>query len=109
MATLFRNRAIKEVGTVPILVTENNPATQSTVIGISLTNLKDHTVMASILVQDDTSVTAYYLKDVMIPPYTSLKAVNGGEKLIIAPSCALYVQSDTTEGLDAVFSYVDIV
>jgi len=109
MATLFRNKAIKDVGLVPIEVIENNAATQSTVIGAALTNLTEDAVYASMLIQDDTSVTAYYLKDVMIPPNTTLKAVNGGEKLIVAPSCSLYIQADIDEALDAVFSYVDIV
>lgn len=109
MATLFRNKAIKDVGLVPIEVIENNSATQSTVIGAALTNLTEDVIYASMLVQDDTSITAYYLKDVMIPPNTTLKAINGGEKLIVAPSCSLYVQADVDDSLDAVFSYVDIV
>jgi len=109
MATLFRNKAIKDVGLVPIEVIENNAATQSTVIGAALTNLTEDVIYASVLVQDDTSITAYYLKDVMIPPNTTLKAINGGEKLIVAPSCSLYVKADVDDSLDAVFSYVDIV
>jgi hypothetical protein len=109
MATLFRNKAVKDVGLVPIEVIDNNAATQSTVIGAALTNLTEEPVYASILVQDDTSVTAHYLKDTMIPPNSTLKAINGGEKLIIAPSCKLLVQSDSDDSLDAVFSYVDIV
>lgn len=109
MATLFRNKAIKDVGTVPIVVIENNAATQSTVIGAALTNLTEEPVYVNLLVQDDTSVTAHYIKDAMIPPNGTLKAVNGGEKLIVAPSCGLLIQADADDSLDAVFSYVDIV
>ena len=109
MATFFRNKVIKEVGTVPILAVETNAGTNATIIGMSLANLTDGVVYASVLVNGDDSVDGYYLKDVMIPPNTSLKAVNGGEKLIMSPSNQLYVVADETASIDAVISYVDIV
>jgi len=61
------------------------------------------------MLQDDTSVTAYYIKDVVIPPQTSLRVVNGGEKLILAPSNQLYVSSNISEALDVILTYVEIV
>ena len=108
MATLFRNKAIKDVGLVPIEVIENNAATQSTVIGAALTNLTEDVIYASVLVHDDTSIEGYFIKDVLIPPNSSLRALNAGEKLILAPENQLYIQADQDESLDAVISYVDI-
>jgi hypothetical protein len=49
------------------------------------------------------------MKDVMVPPNTSLRALSAGEKLILAPSNQLYLVANTIESLDAVISYVDIV
>ena len=109
MATFFRNSIIKDIGTVPILAVETNAGTNATIIGMSLSNLTDFPVYASVLVNGNDSVNGYYLKDVMIPPNSSLKAVNGGEKLILSPENQLYVVADETESLDAVISYVDIV
>lgn len=109
MATIFKNKVIKDVGQVPIPVIETDASTRSTIIGISLANLTEHVVYASVLVNDDTSVQGYYLKDVMVPPNTSLRALSAGEKLILAPTNALYIVSDTNDSLDAVISYVDIV
>jgi hypothetical protein len=109
MATTFKNKVVKEVGTVPILAIETNAGTRSTVIGLSLANLTETAIYASILVHDDTSVAGYFLKDVMIPPNTSLRALSAGEKLILAPSNQMYIVADEDDSLDAVISYVDIV
>jgi hypothetical protein len=108
MATFFRNKIVKEVGTVPILVFGTNSNTRATVIGISLANLTEVPVYASILVADDTSQQGYFLKDVMIPANTSLKALSAGEKLILAPDNQMYIVADQDEAFDALVSYVDI-
>jgi|TARA_B100001059_G_C17292466_1_gene313417 hypothetical protein len=109
MATQFKNKVVKEVGTVPILAMETDAATRSTIVGLSLANLTEGVVTASVLVHDDTSVEGYFMKDVMVPPNTSLRALSAGEKLILAPSNQLYLVANTIESLDAVISYVDIV
>jgi len=109
MATTFRNKVIKEIGTVPILVLETDSNTRTTIVGLSLANLTDLIIYASVLVHDDTSIEGYYLKDVMVPPNSSLRALSAGEKLILAPENQLYLVADENEALDAVISYVDIV
>ena len=109
MATQFKNKVVKEVGAVPILAIETDAATRSTIIGLTLSNLTDFIAYASVLVHDDTSVEGYFMKDVMIPPNSSLHALAAGEKLILAPSNQLYIVAGADESLDAVISYVDIV
>ena len=109
MATQFKNKVIKEVGTVPILAIETDANTRSTIVGLSLANLIDSAVFASILVHDDTSIEGYFIKDVLIPPSSSLRALDAGEKLILAPNNQLYIVCNIDEGLDVVVSYVDIV
>ena len=49
------------------------------------------------------------MKDVMVPPNSSLHALAAGEKLILAPSNELYLVASSDEALDVVISYVDIV
>lgn len=109
MATQFKNKVIKDVGLLPILALETDAVTNSTIIGLSLSNLTGAIVYASLLVHDDTSVEGYYMKDIPIPPNSSLRALTGGEKLILAASNQLYLQADEDNALDAVISYVDIV
>lgn len=109
MATFFRNSVIKEVGVVPVRILETTPTTRATVIGLSLANLLESVVTVNVMVQDNTSVTGYYLKDVILPPQSTLKAVNGGEKLILAPSNQLYVSSNIGDSVDVICTYVEIV
>ena len=58
MATEFLNRVVKEIGTVPVLAIETNSGTRSTIIGLSLANITEFPVFASVLVHDNTSVEA---------------------------------------------------
>ena len=109
MATFFRNKVIKEVGLLPITAITTDAARRSVVLGISLNNLTEGTVYASIKIQDHTSVEGFYLKDIMIPPNSSLRAIPPGEKLILAGDNALKIQADMDAAYDAVISYVDIV
>lgn len=109
MATSFKNKVVKEVGTVPILAIETDANTRSTIVGLSLANLTEYPVYASVLVHDDTSVEGYFLKDILITPNSSLRALSAGEKLILAPENQLYVVADENDSLDAIISYVDIV
>lgn len=109
MATFFRNSVIKEIGTVPVRILETGAGNRITVIGLSLANLTGGTVVVNILLQDDTSVTGYYVKDVIIPAQSSLRAVTQGEKLILAPTNQLFVQSNVANALDAIVSYVEII
>ena len=109
MATFFRNKVIKNVGTKPVEILETTPTNRATVIGLSITNLSADFVYINVYVEDDTSVSGFFLKDTILPANTSLRALSAGEKLILAPSNQLYLVSDTTEAFDAVISYVNIV
>ena len=108
MATLFRNKVIKNVGTVPVEITNIDPANRATVIGLSLTNLTDSFVYVSVYIEDDSSVSGFYLKDTLLPANTSLRAVNQGEKLILAGSNRMLVSSSLDDSVDVILSYVEI-
>jgi len=109
MATIFKNKVVKEIGTVPVDILETTPSQRATVIGMSLTNLTQSFVYVDVLIQDDTSVTGYYLKETLLPANTSLRVVATGEKLIIAPSNKIQVRSSIDDSVDVVMSYVEIV
>jgi len=108
MATLFKNQVIKNVGSKPVKILETDASTRTTVIGLSLTNLTSEFLYCSVLLQDDTSVTGFYLKDTVIPANTSLRTVSTGEKLIVAPDNILYVQSSVEDSIDVILSYVEV-
>src|SRR6056300_483554 len=108
MATLLKNTVIKNCGTVPVLIYETLPTTRVTILGLSFTNLTDQFVYVDVLVEDDTSVSGYYLKDSILPAGTSLRAVSTGEKLVLAPSNKLLVRSSLDDWVDVKVSYGEI-
>ena len=118
MATYFKNVLTSGLGTTETLVMSTPNNATATIIGLSLTNLTSGVVLASIrLVQlDDISLpspavlgSAYYVKQVAIPPNQSLRVVNGGEKLVLASSMKVLVQSNVDSSLDLVMSYAQII
>src|SRR6056300_745400 len=108
MATILKNTVIKNCGTLPVLIYETLPTTRVTVLGLSFTNLTDTFVYVDVLVEDDTSVSGYYLKQTLLPANTSLRAVSTGEKLVLAPSNRLLVRSSLNDSVDVIVSYVEI-
>ena len=108
MATLLKNTVIKNCGKEPVLIYETLPTTRVTVLGLSFTNLTETFVYVDVLVEDDTSVSGYYLKQTLLPANTSLRAVSTGEKLVLAPSNRLLVRSSLNDSVDVIVSYVEI-
>ena len=108
MATFFRNKVVKNVGTKPVEVVAATPGSRFTIIGLSLTNLTGDFVYVNVMLEDDASSTGYYIKDTLLPANTSLRAVQQGEKLIVAPENKIFVQSNLNDSVDVIISYVEI-
>jgi hypothetical protein len=112
MATAFRNILHSEIGTVEVQVISVATVARATIIGLSLTNLTGGIVLATIRIVNTTETSpndsAYFVKDVVVPPNQSLRVINGGEKLILAGDMNVYVQSNTAASLDLIASYVEI-
>jgi len=109
MANTFKNKVVKNIGTEPVEILSVGAAERATIVGISLTNLITSFVYVSIIVQDDTSVAGFYLKENILPAQTSLRAVNQGEKLILAPNNILSIQTTRDDAVDVIVSYVETV
>lgn len=109
MASFFRNKVLTEIGTTQETALETASNARMTIIGLSLANLTDGLVLVDVQVEDDSAVKGYYAKQLVIPPNSSLRLVNGGEKLILANSNKLFITSNLDSSVDAVISYVEII
>lgn len=110
MATFFKNKLASEIGTTEVEIISTLVNARVTVIGLSLTNLTSDIVQATIRLENtDTSDSAYYLKDVLVPPNQSLRVINGGEKLVLAGDMKVYVSANVDASLDLVASFVEIL
>lgn len=108
MATIFNNSSVSSVGQTEVLLATSGTSARFTVIGLSITNMTESIVLASVrLVRASSSV--HYIKSVILPPNQSLRVINGGEKLILAPETSIFVSSNYDQALDVVMSYVEIV
>lgn len=108
MATFFRNIVIPQVGITPTQIIQTGAGNRATIIGFSLANLLEEAIQISILLTDSASTTGYYLKDIIIPPFQTLRAVNGGEKLIMTTENELKVVSSKPDSVDVLVSFVEI-
>ena len=109
MATTFKNKVVTDIGTSKVEVLATNDNNRITVVGFSLANLTDGVVLIDVSLQDDTSTEGDYAKELILPPNTSLRVLNGGEKLILTPNNNLYVRSNVDDSIDCVLSTVEII
>lgn len=109
MATTFRNKVVSNIGTEREKVLETSANARVTVVGFSLANLTEGVVLANVELQDQDSTVGYYAKDLIIPPNTSLRILNGGEKLILTPLNELFVSTNVDNSVDCILSTVEIV
>lgn len=109
MTTVFKNKLASSLGTTPTTVLTSSGTATTTVVGLSLTNVSSSTILASIQLQDTVaSTTAYFINNVVIPANTSLRVINGGERLVLGPSTNVIVTSNIASSIDLVLSYVEI-
>lgn len=114
MTTVFKNVLSANVGTSLTTVLTSNASATTTIIGMSLTNTTVEQVLVSIKLTDPNGggigipVSAYYIKNVPIPGNQSLRVINGGEKLIVAASTVIEMQSTVDSSVDVVMSWVEI-
>jgi hypothetical protein len=109
MTTYFRTKVQKDIGTTPVNVLATGATSRFTIIGCNLANTTDYDISVSVSVTDSQSVTGKYINSMQIPPYTSLKVITNGEKLILMENTRLTITSDTDTSIDAVISYAEIV
>lgn len=105
--TNLRTKIETNIGITPVNVLSPS-ITSCTLIGCNIANITDDDVIIDIKIVDPSLVSAYYIKQLVIPPYNSVKVITNGEKLILAQNYKLQIVSDTANGVDAVISYAEI-
>jgi hypothetical protein len=109
MTTLFKNKLATGVGATPVTILSSSASATTTVIGLSLTNITGSIILASVQLNDTiNSTTAYFVQNIVIPPNTSARIINGGERLVLGASTNVLISSNTASSIDIVLSYVEI-
>jgi hypothetical protein len=108
MPTVFRHAVNTGLGTTPVDVVQVPGGVRATVIGLNLVNTTPSVITTSVFVIDAASTTAYYAKDLIIAPDTTLKVITQGEKLILPELSGLRIVSSDENSIDSTVSYVEI-
>jgi hypothetical protein len=109
MPTTFKNSVNSGIGTTPVDLVSTPEGFRITVIGCNLANVTDYdTVNVDVLVVDESSNAAHYVKGITVPPNSAVKVVTNGEKLILPEGQILRIVSDTADSIDATVSFVEI-
>lgn len=109
MASFFRNAVITEIGTTEVTALSTVGNNRMTVIGLSLANLTQSIVLVDVKLENSDGDIGHYVHQMMIPANSSLRLVNGGEKLILAENNSLYITANIDASLDAIISYVELI
>jgi hypothetical protein len=108
MPTIFKHAVNTGIGTTPVDVVQIPLEVRATVIGINLVNVTEGVITTNVFVTDASSTTAYYVKNLIIPPNTTVKVITQGEKLILPELSGLRIASNTENSIDATVSFVEI-
>lgn len=109
MATTFKNKVVPNIGTAQEEVLSTNENARITVVGFSLANTTDGVILVDVQLRDESSSIGFYARELVLPPNTSLRVLNGGEKLILTPNNNLYVSANVDDSVDCILSTVEIV
>jgi len=103
MTAVIGNKIVNNVGTLETIVLESNAFQRYTLLGLSVTNITNIIVYVDILIDG-----GHYLKDLVIPVGTSLRAVSTGEKLILGYNSKITVKCSVDNAVDVISSYAAI-
>ena len=79
------------------------------IIGLRLANILTTSITVSVWIDEGNSADRYLIKDVSIPPASSIELIQGSSKVVIQNGDVLRAQSATANGFDCWVSVVDAI
>ena len=107
MANTFTRYVSKSVGTTPVVLVTAASATQTTAIGLTLSNTTTSPITASVYITA-SAVNYYLVNNATIPVGGSLALFGGDGKVVLNTSDAFTVVSGTASSMDAILSVLQI-
>ena len=79
------------------------------IVGLRLANILTSAVTVSIWISEGGSTTRYLVKDLSIPPASSVELIQGGAKVVMQNTDVLKGQSSAASSVDVWVSFVDSI
>ena len=96
MAQDFESNGAQITNSATTIFTSNS---DDAVVGLRLANILTTTVTVSIFVSEGGSTTRYLVKDLSIPPASSVELVQGGAKFVLQSGDVLKGQAGTADSI----------
>lgn len=107
MANTFKTKFSKSVGTTAATIYTGPAATQTTIIGMTVSNTTAANITVDVYIT--SSATDYYLvKGAMVPVGGSLVPIGGDQKVVIETGAVVKVVSSAASSADVVMSILEI-
>ena len=100
-----RHAVVATTSDATILTSNSNDA----VIGVRIANIVTTAITVSVFVSVGGSTTRYIVKDLSIPPASSVELVQGGAKFVMESGDVLKVQASAASAADVYVSMVDAI
>jgi hypothetical protein len=107
MANTFKSYKQRNIGTSAANVITANAATQTIVIGLSLSNITTNSITADAYVTSGGN-NYYLVKNAPVPVGSSLIVVGGDQKIALSAGENVSVVSSSTTSIDAFLSVLEI-
>lgn len=107
MANTFKTKFSKSVGTTAATIYTGPAATQTTIIGMTVSNTTSSNITVDVYIT--SSATDYYLvKGATVPVGGSLVPIGGDQKVVIETGAVVKVVSSAASSADVVMSILEI-
>ena len=106
MAQDFESSGVQITNSATTILTANS---DDAIVGLRLANILTSAVTVSVFILEGGSTTRYLVKDLSIPPASSVELIQGGEKVVMQNTDVLKAQSSAASSVDAWVSFVDSI
>jgi len=108
MANAFKLITDTAVGTSPATVHTGASATETTIIGLTISNIVTSQIEVDVQIENNDGDNVYLIKAARIPVGSSLIVVGGEQKVVLNASDVLKVTSNTATSADVTLSILEI-
>ena len=108
MANSFKIKTDTAVGTSPATIYTCPASTQTTIIGLSISNIVASQITVDVQLENNDGDNIYLVKAAPVPVGSALVVVGGDQKVVMEESDVLKVTTNTTSSGDVALSILEI-
>ena len=108
MANSFKIKTDTAIGTSPATIYTCPAATETTIIGLSISNIVASQITVDVQLENNDGDNIYLVKAAPVPVGSALVVVGGDQKVVMEESDVLKVTTNTASSGDVALSILEI-